>query len=67
MYCIHTPPEMAMRILSLHASLGADATDGEGEEELPCEPAGDGAIATGSVAIFKEFWRFFVRSSTVMD
>ena len=39
----------------LHSSLRADATDGEDEEELPCEPAGDGAIATGNVASCKEF------------
>jgi hypothetical protein len=58
---------MARQMLSLHASLGAVAMNGEDEEELPSEPAGDGAIATGSVAIFKEFWRSFVRSSTVMD
>jgi hypothetical protein len=58
---------MAMLMLSLHTSLGADATNGKDEEEMPCEPAGDGAIATGSVASCKEFWRSFVRSSPVMD
>ncbi len=58
---------MAMLRLSLLASLGADAANGEDEEELPCEPAGDGAIATDSVASCKDFWRSFVRSSTVMD
>jgi len=63
---IHQPHEMAMLRLSLHASLGADAMNGV-DEELPWEPAGDGAIATGSVASCKEFWRSFVRSSTVMD
>ncbi len=52
--------------LLLHASLGADAMNGE-DEELPCEPAGDGDIATGSVASCKEFLRSFVRSSTVME
>jgi hypothetical protein len=57
---------MAMLRLSLYASLGADAMNGE-DEELPCKPAVDGAIATGSVASCKEFWRSFVRSSTVMD
>ncbi len=64
---IHQPHEMAMLRLSLHASLGADAMNGEDKEELPCEPVGDGAIAIGSVASCKEFWRSFVRSSTVMD
>ena len=58
---------MAMLMLSLHALLGADATDGEDEEELPCEPTGNGAIDIGSVAICKEFWRSFARSSTAMD
>ncbi len=67
MPCIHPSPAMSMLMLSLHASLGANATDGEDEEELPCEPAGDGSIATGSVASCKELWRSFVRSSTVMD
>ena len=53
-------------MLSLHPSLGVNATDGEDKEELPCEPSGDGAIATGSVTTCKEFWRSFVRSSTAM-
>jgi hypothetical protein len=57
---------MAMLRLLLHTSLGADAMNGE-DEELPCEPAGGEAIATGNVASCKEFWRCFVRSSTVMD
>jgi hypothetical protein len=43
--------------------------EGEDMEELdiPCEPAGHGAIATGSVQSCKEFWRSFVRSAVVMD
>ena len=34
---------------------------------MPCESAGHGAIATGSVQSCKEFWRTFVRSVLVMD
>ena len=37
------------------------------DTDLPCEPAGHGIIATGSVESCKEFWRTFVRSSVVMD
>ena len=37
------------------------------EMDIPCEPAGHGEIATGSVTSCKEFWRTFVRSSVVMD
>ncbi len=37
------------------------------DDELPCEPAGHGVIATGSVQSCKEFWRNFVRSTVVMD
>ncbi len=37
------------------------------DEELPCEPAGHGEIATGSVSICSPFWRTFVRSSVVMQ
>ncbi len=36
------------------------------DAELPCEPAGHGQIATGSVSNYQEFWRSFVRSSVVM-
>ena len=39
----------------------------ESEEELPCETAGHGEIATGNVAICSPFWRTFVRSSVVMQ
>jgi len=42
---------------------GADQDD----NDLPCEPAGHGVIATESVESCKEFWRIFVRSSVVMD
>ena len=58
---------MAMLRLSLYASLVAHATNGEDEKELPCEPSGDEATATDSVANCKELWRSFVGSSTVMD
>ena len=36
------------------------------DEELPCEPAGHGEIATGSVSRCSPFWWTFVRSSVVM-
>jgi hypothetical protein len=36
------------------------------DEELPCEPAGHGEIATGSVSSCSQFWRSFVRSFVVM-
>ena len=35
--------------------------------EMPCEPAGYGAIATGSILSRKELWRTFVHSAVVMD
>ena len=44
---IHQPHEMARQMLSLHASLGADAMNGEDEEELPCEPAGGWCYCDG--------------------
>ena len=44
-----------------------ESPDDPEESELPCEPAGHGAIATGSVQSCKEFWRTFVRSPVVMD
>ena len=37
------------------------------DPDLPWEPAGYGAIATGSVSRCKEFSRTFVRSSVVME
>ena len=37
------------------------------EMDIPCEPAGHGEIATGSITSCKEFWRTFVRNSVVMD
>jgi hypothetical protein len=38
----------------------------ETDEELPCEPAGHGEIATGSVSICSPFRRYFVRRFVVM-
>jgi hypothetical protein len=37
------------------------------DEELPCEPAGHGEIATGCVSICSPFWRTFFRSYVVMQ
>ena len=37
------------------------------DEELSCEPAGHGEIATGSVSRCSPFWRTFVRSFVVME
>ena len=37
------------------------------DEELPCEPAGHGGIATGSVSICSPFWRTFVHNFVVMQ
>ena len=34
---------------------------------MPCEPAGHGEIAIGSVSGCSAFWRTFVRSVVVMD
>ena len=41
---------------------------GEGvlEDELPCEPAGQGEIATGSVPSCSSLWRTFARSVVAM-
>ena len=36
------------------------------DEELPCEPAGHGEIATGSVSSCSPSWRSFVRSHVAM-
>jgi hypothetical protein len=44
-----------------------DSSEDGDEIELPCEPAGHGAIATDNVQSYKEFWRTFVRSNVVMD
>jgi hypothetical protein len=46
---------------------GIAGVDEEMDEELPCEPAGHGEIATGSVSRCFPFWRTFVRSSVVMQ
>ena len=35
--------------------------------DLPCEPAGHGEIATGSVSSCSPFWRTFVRSLVVIQ
>ena len=39
----------------------------EGEEELPWELVGHGAIATNNITECKEFWRTFVRNPVVMN
>jgi hypothetical protein len=39
----------------------------EMDEELPCEPAGHGEIATGCVPSCSSLWRTFVSSSLVMQ
>jgi hypothetical protein len=44
-----------------------DSVEEVDELDMPCEPAGHGAIATGSVQSCKEFWRSFVRSALAMD
>ena len=46
---------------------GTAVTQEELDVELPCEPAGHGEIATGSVSSCSLFWRTFVRSSAVMQ
>ena len=47
--------------------LGSQEWEDVEELDIPCEPAGHGAIATGNVQSCKEFWRSFVRSAVVMD
>ncbi len=46
---------------------GTAVTHEELDVELPCEPAGHGEIATGSVSNCSPFWRTFVRSHVVMQ
>ena len=46
---------------------GTAVTHEELDVELPCEPAGHGEIATGSVSSCSPFWRTFVRSPVVMQ
>ena len=46
--------------------VGAGIANPEAEEDRPWEPAGHGAIATGSITKCKEFWRTFVRNPVVM-
>jgi len=60
---------IAFSIMHLGASpgLGAGSENGEGEEEIPWEPAGHGAIATGSITKCKEFWRTFVHNLVVIN
>ncbi len=45
---------------------GIAGVEEEMDEELPCEHAGHGEIATGSVSSCSAYWRSFVRSSVVM-
>ena len=60
---------MMVVLMHLHASpgLGAGSINVEGEEELPWEPAGHGAIARGSVTKCWEFLRTFTRSPVGMN
>ncbi len=60
---------MMVVLMHLCASPGLCAGLGnvEGEVELPWEPAGHGAIATGSITKCKEFWQTFVRSPVGMN
>ena len=46
--------------------VGAGIEHVDGEEDLPWELAGHGAIATGSITKRKELWQTFVRSPVVM-
>ncbi len=52
--------------LCASSGVGAGINNAEGEEDLPCEPAGHGTIATGSITKCQEFWRTFVHSPVVM-
>ncbi len=53
----------------LYASPGVGSRIDNAEEdvELPWEPVGHGAIATGIIIKCQEFWRTFVRSPVVMS
>jgi hypothetical protein len=55
-------------LMHIYASpgVGAGFENTEGDEELPWEPTGHGAIATSSITKCQEFWRTFVRSPVVM-
>ncbi len=46
---------------------GIAVTDEDLDVELPCEPAGHGEIATGSVSSCSPLWRTFVSSPVVMQ
>ena len=48
-------------------SLGTGSKSVKGEEKLPWEPIGHGAIAIGSITKRKEVWRTFARSPGVMN
>jgi hypothetical protein len=60
---------MMVVLMHLCASpgLGAGSEKNEGEEELPWELAGHGAIATCSITKCKEFRRTFVHIPVVMN
>ncbi len=53
--------------LCASSGIGAGKKNVEVEEDLPWEPAGHGAIATGIITKCQEFWRTFVRSPVVMS
>ncbi len=52
--------------LCASSGVGAGINNAEGEEDLLCEPAGHGAITTGNITKFQEFWRTFVRSPVAL-
>ena len=60
---MRAPNEFAL----VRAGRYEDSLDDVEETELPCEPAGHGAIAMGSVQSCKEFCRTFVGSAIVID
>ncbi len=49
------------------SGVGAGFDNADGDDELPWEPAGHGAIATRTITKCQEFWRTFVRSPVVMS
>jgi len=62
-----TPRRAPNEFIPVRARRYEDSLEDGYEPELPCEPAGHAAIATGSVQSCKEFWRSFVRISVVME
>ncbi len=60
---------MMVVLMHLCASpgLSAGSENVEGEEELPWEIAGHGAIATCNITKCKEFWRTFVHDPVAMN